>query len=94
MTHHHLDTHSESYHEEFKFHDENIFTLAWYSRRIMKTLMARRSRSILSLGIGHKVVSSSLVSAAESFESYTIIEGSQEMIENSRSRQYFLTMLR
>jgi 2-polyprenyl-3-methyl-5-hydroxy-6-metoxy-1,4-benzoquinol methylase len=82
-----LDSYASSYKEAFKFHDENLMLLEWYSRRILQTIRAREPASVLSLGIGHKVVAGSLLRAAGYMKSYTIVEGSDEMIRAFTDRE-------
>lgn len=82
MNNFNLDDLKDAYSEEFKFHDENIIMLSWYCRLIAREIGMRKPESILSLGIGHKIVSSSLIGMAETYKNYTIIEGSQEMIKS------------
>ena len=70
------------YGADFPYHDENVLMLDWYAGRVERTLRERRSRRLLSLGIGHQVVSrrlSALLGGA--IEEYTIVEGSQARID-------------
>jgi 2-polyprenyl-3-methyl-5-hydroxy-6-metoxy-1,4-benzoquinol methylase len=77
-----LDEHKDAYHEEFKFHDENILMLSWYVQRIIKSIRDNKAKSIVSLGIGHKIVSKTIISdMGKSLEKYFIIEGSKEIIK-------------
>jgi SAM-dependent methyltransferase len=75
-----LDRHT-GYRPEFKFHDENLRMLAWYAERLVDALRRSGARSLVSLGIGHRVVSRSLLEGlGGSLESYTIVEGSSARI--------------
>ena len=66
------------YRPDFPYHDENLLMLDWYAGRLERTLRERRARRLLSLGIGHQVVSQRLSSLLGGVvESYTIVEGSQ-----------------
>ncbi len=77
-----LDSYKTAYHEEFKFHDENILMLSWYAQRIIKTIKDNNFKSILSLGIGHKIVTKNIIDELAQFlEKYLILEGSQAIIE-------------
>jgi len=70
------------YGTDFPYHDENLLMLDWYAGRLEGTLRARRARRLLSLGIGHQVVSrrlSGLLGSA--IDAYTIVEGSQARID-------------
>jgi 2-polyprenyl-3-methyl-5-hydroxy-6-metoxy-1,4-benzoquinol methylase len=81
-----LDSLKPAYGEQFKFHDENLTMLSWYARRIIQTIEARSHRTVLSLGIGHQVLPKSIIGGlADKLEKYTILEGSQEIIESFRS---------
>jgi 2-polyprenyl-3-methyl-5-hydroxy-6-metoxy-1,4-benzoquinol methylase len=76
-----LDEHKDAYHEEFKFHDENILMLSWYVQRIIKSIRDNKAKSIISLGIGHKVVSKKIMDELGHFlNKYLIIEGSSKII--------------
>ena len=80
-----LDDFKNSYSEGFKFHDENLITLSWYSKRVIASLKARPVSSLVSLGIGHKVVCTQIMDhLSEQLDKYLIIEGSQAMIGEFR----------
>ena len=86
MKHEDLDSFSSAYHEQFKFHDENLITLAWYVRRIIKTMRDKSCRRVLSLGIGHQVVTRAILNElGPELSNYTVIEGSPEIIQTFRS---------
>jgi hypothetical protein len=73
------------YRPEFKFHDENLRMLSWYAERLVDALRRSGARSLLSLGIGHQVVSKRLLeSVGDTLESYTIVEGSAARITELR----------
>jgi 2-polyprenyl-3-methyl-5-hydroxy-6-metoxy-1,4-benzoquinol methylase len=70
------------YGADFPYHDENLVMLDWYASRLERTLRERRARRVLSLGIGHQVVSRRLSALLGSVvESFTIVEGSQARID-------------
>jgi 2-polyprenyl-3-methyl-5-hydroxy-6-metoxy-1,4-benzoquinol methylase len=70
------------YGADFPYHDENLVMLDWYASRFERTLRARRARRVLSLGIGHQVVSRRLSALVGSVvDSFTIVEGSQARID-------------
>jgi SAM-dependent methyltransferase len=88
-----LDKHT-GYRPEFKFHDENLRMLAWYAARLVDALQRSRSRSLISLGIGHQVVSRRLLEKlGGSLESYTIVEGSAARIAELRETTNFPAFL-
>jgi SAM-dependent methyltransferase len=73
------------YRPDFPYHDENLVMLGWYAGRLEATLLARGARRLLSLGIGHQVVSRRLGGLlARGVDSYTIVEGSSARIEELR----------
>jgi hypothetical protein len=70
------------YRPDFPFHDENLLMLRRYATRLEATLLARRTRNVLSLGIGHRVVSCRLGGLlGRGVDSYTIVEGSSARID-------------
>jgi hypothetical protein len=73
-----LDKYNQSYNAEFKHNDENLWGLERYANYMKKNIRANNSKSILSLGIGHHVVSDILSNELNhGVESYDILEGSQ-----------------
>lgn len=76
-----LDALTGAYHPGFKYHDENLLMLSWYAERMIGCLRSARPRSLLSLGLGHRVVSRALLGlVGDPVEEYTIVEGSGEAI--------------
>ena len=74
------------YRPDFPYHDENLLMLGWYARRLEATLLARGARRVLSLGIGHRVVSHRLAGLrGRGIETYTVVEGSAMRIEELRA---------
>jgi SAM-dependent methyltransferase len=74
------------YDPSFPYYDENLLMLGWYARRLEKSLLARGSRRVLSLGIGARVVSQRLAGlAGRAGFAYTIVEGSATRIEELRA---------
>ena len=73
------------YRAGFPHHDENLLMLGWYAARLAATLAARGARSVLSLGIGHQVVSRRLGGLlGRGLDAYTIVEGSSARIDELR----------
>ncbi len=71
----------EGYRESSPYHDENLLMLERYVRRFAASLVGRKARHVLSLGIGHRVVSRHLGSLlGRAIESYTVVEGSAARI--------------
>jgi SAM-dependent methyltransferase len=86
MKNQNLDALTSAYGEQFKFYDENQVMLGWYARRIIRTIGARKHRSVLSLGIGHQVLPKAIIEGlGPQLSRYAIIEGSLEIIEAFRS---------
>jgi 2-polyprenyl-3-methyl-5-hydroxy-6-metoxy-1,4-benzoquinol methylase len=77
-----LDNYNESYNPEFKHNDENMWGLERYANYMKNAIRQNNSKSILSLGIGHQVVSDILSNELNySVTSYDILEGSQAIID-------------
>jgi SAM-dependent methyltransferase len=73
------------YRRDFPFHDENLAMLSWYSRRLADRLRERGARRVLSLGVGHRVVSRRLNGLLGSgVDWYGIVEGSAARIRELR----------
>jgi SAM-dependent methyltransferase len=78
-----LDRFAGAYSADFKFHDENLSMLSWYAARMVPTLRRAAVRSMVSLGIGHRVVSRTVIEGlADSLARYTIVEGSAQSISD------------
>ena len=93
-----LDLYLGAYKKDFKFNDENLSMLSWYVNRILDSIRDMHSLRILSLGIGHKIVSENLIHRIknEKGSEYIIIEGSSGMIEqfkNSRKSSFRLNSI-
>lgn len=81
-----LDAHLAAYQQEFEFYEENQWYLRHYAERVCAVVRERKLRSLLSLGIGHEVVSGKLMAElGRSIERYTILEGSAAIIAQFRS---------
>lgn len=77
-----LDNFNQSYHAEFKHNDENLWGLERYANFMKDAIKKNNYKSILSLGIGHQIVSDILSEELSySVESYDILEGSQVIID-------------
>ncbi len=77
-----LDNYNQSYNAEFKHNDENLWGLERYANYMKNAIRKNHSKSILSLGIGHQVVSDILSNELNfSVEGYDILEGSQAIID-------------
>lgn len=73
------------YRPDFPYHDENLLMLSRYAVRLERSLRDRGARRLLSLGVGHQVVSRALSSlVGPVLESYTILEGSAARIAELR----------
>lgn len=78
-----LNVYQNAYNKDFKFYDENQWYLAHYAKKLCYSIRNNNYTSVLSLGIGHRVVSEHILSEFDhSLESYTIIEGSEDIIAN------------
>ncbi|MBU0456223.1 MAG: class I SAM-dependent methyltransferase, partial [Gammaproteobacteria bacterium] len=78
-----LDSYKEVYDQHDVFYDENIMFLSWYAKKIIEKMRKNNFKSLISLGIGHKVVSKTTIDKLEQFlEKYIIIEGSKEIVDD------------
>jgi 2-polyprenyl-3-methyl-5-hydroxy-6-metoxy-1,4-benzoquinol methylase len=81
-----LNQYQPAYSTDFKFHDENLMMLTWYADRIRANLAKRSIKSLLSLGIGHQVVSGTIVGQlGKDLDCYTIVEGSADIIADFKA---------
>ncbi|HEV3003143.1 MAG TPA: methyltransferase domain-containing protein [Pirellulales bacterium] len=78
-----LDALRGAYGCDFKFHQENLLMLGWYARRVAQSFRAAGHSSLMSLGIGHQVVSRALPRELEDrLRRYLIVEGSQAIVDD------------
>lgn len=81
-----LNSFKDAYIEDADFYDENVLMLQWYAKNLIHSLKTRQSKSVLSLGIGHQIVSSLIIHEMKDvLENYCIVEGSNEIIQLFRS---------
>ena len=87
MEHENLNEHQQAYEADFKYDKENLATLDWYSTRMCRDIRAQKYKTILSLGIGHRVVSQNIEQELNHcLEKHIILEGASEIISNYKSR--------
>ena len=78
-----LDALTGAYSADFKFHDENLLMLGWCAERMSGTIRSLGCRSLLSLGIGHRVVSQTLFGLlGDPLREYAIVEGSADAVRD------------
>jgi SAM-dependent methyltransferase len=78
---------STGYRPGFKFHDENLRMLGWYAQRLVAAVRRAGARSLISLGIGHQVVSRTILERlGGALDEYTIVEGSAARIAEFRAQ--------
>src|ERR1700730_14124885 len=81
MSHDDLDALKGAYTHEFPYDDENRRSLAWYAERMISRLDASQARSLVSLGLGHRVVATAILKRLSAkLTDYTIVEGSREIL--------------
>lgn len=82
-----LDDFLGAYSPDFKYRLDNELMLKAYAARVEARVRAARPRRVLSLGIGHRIVSGRLVALLEEgvVGEYTVVEGSETLA--SRFRQ-------
>jgi 2-polyprenyl-3-methyl-5-hydroxy-6-metoxy-1,4-benzoquinol methylase len=85
-----LDNYKDAYKQNFKFHDENIWYLTLYASLMCKKIKEKNFKSVLSLGIGHNVVSDEITKLLKTdLDLYHIVEGSPEIIADFKTRNDF-----
>ena len=57
-----LDEFKKAYYRKFKFYDEDILMSIWCGQRMIETIRKKGFKSVMSLGLGHKIVSRSILS--------------------------------
>jgi SAM-dependent methyltransferase len=76
-----LDELAGAYEDTSGFYRENMLTHEWYAQRIVATMRQKGHTSLISLGIGHSIVSETLLdNLTDSLQKYYIIDGSPEII--------------
>jgi SAM-dependent methyltransferase len=81
-----LDRYLGSYAESFPYHDENLAMLSFYAQRMIAGLRRQGARSLVSLGVGHRVVSRALLAElVPALDSYRIVEGSRSALDGLRA---------
>jgi 2-polyprenyl-3-methyl-5-hydroxy-6-metoxy-1,4-benzoquinol methylase len=82
-----LDKLAGAYVETSDFYQDNVLMLDWYAHRMVNTMQERKHRSLISLGIGHTIVSKTIMeNMAEALEQYWIIDGSAEIIAEFKKK--------
>lgn len=82
-----LDNYKDAYGEKSKFFDENDWHLSMYGKLMSDKIKSRNYKSVLSLGIGHSVVSMSFIKLLDTnLDYYHLVEGSPEIINNFRKK--------
>jgi hypothetical protein len=78
-----LDNYKEAFHKTFKFNDENTYIITRYSAYMSAEIRKNKAQNILSLGIGHHIVSDCFSNELfHSVKEYVILEGSEAIIKN------------
>ena len=89
MSNSHLDQFIDAYSESFAYHDENMLMLAWYVRRVIDTLRVSPVGRLLSLGIGHSIVTQNLMQeVSRSIKEYIIVEGLSAIIRQFQESEH------
>ena len=78
-----LNNYEEAYNPDAKYSDENTLFLTRYARYMSNSIQQNKLKNILSLGIGHHIVSDILSNELNhSANHYVILEGSESIIAN------------
>ncbi len=78
-----LDKHAASYKPNSELELENNLILNWYPQRILRRLNGNTAKSLLELGLGHGYTT---LLFNDFFESHVIIDGSEEIIKQFKTR--------
>ncbi len=82
-----LNEYQSAYGPDFKFNDENVSEIDWYSRRMCADMRANKVQTVLSLGIGHRIVSQNISGElAHHLKKHTILEAAVEIIEDYKKK--------
>lgn len=82
-----LNDYKNAYKDQFKFHDENHWYLGLYTKLLTQKIIERKFKDVLSLGIGHNVVSNGIIGLMpDTVSHYHIVEGSEEIIQDFKSK--------
>nr|MBK9651682.1 class I SAM-dependent methyltransferase [Bacteroidota bacterium] len=88
-----LDSYKEAYNQSFNFYDENQWYLAQYAKYLCAKITDTKASSILSLGIGHSVVSNSIIQLLNTGNiQYDIVEGSPDIINKFNATYHNISM--
>jgi len=82
-----LDSFDKAYESDFKHNDENTWFLSRYGQYMRESIRSNNFKSILSLGIGHQIVSDILSEElSNGVSEYVILEGSKSLIDSFKIR--------
>ncbi|MCF8256657.1 MAG: class I SAM-dependent methyltransferase [Flavobacteriales bacterium] len=85
-----LNQYNEAYHQESGFYDENSWFLTRNAQHISSEIRKHGFQSLLSLGIGHHVVSDILSNELNhTVKKYDILEGSEVIISTFKIRNEY-----
>jgi SAM-dependent methyltransferase len=77
-----LDNYDKAYDSGFKYNDENSWFLTRYAQYMSQSIGKNKFQNILSLGIGHHIVSDILSAELDNgILKYVILEGSKSIID-------------
>lgn len=77
-----LNKYERAYTESFKHNDENYYFLSRYADVIRKSIRLHEYHSVLSLGIGHSIVTDCIMDELkQGLQLYTILEGAKNIAD-------------
>ena len=83
-----LNQYQTAYNPTFKFYDENHWYLKKYAHLMIDKIRDENLKSVLSLGIGHEVVSTEIIRLLQNgILEYHIVEGSKDIINKFKERE-------
>jgi len=81
-----LDGYSDAYSSSSQFYEENLGMIARCAQRIIDGVKYHDFKSLLSLGLGHQLLSRRLITElGEQLTNLVLLEGSEELIQQFRS---------
>jgi trans-aconitate methyltransferase len=82
---HSLDAQRSAYATTATYRDDQEIMAAEHAERVVRLARARRARTLLSMGIGHKIVFEQILSAVgPQLDRYVVVDGSQAAIDELR----------
>lgn len=83
-----LNSYQDAYKAEFRFIEESTMSHNFYAERLCNVIYESKAKSVLSLGIGHQIVSDAIINELKrNVKRYVIVEGSPDIIADFKAHQ-------